>query len=81
MQIESEHGLSSDSLTKRERTLQKRGIVNLSAAELQEWTRLCERMEDGVHHAKARRSWKESRLKAEERLTRLHCERGTEHSQ
>ncbi len=78
METEPEHGLSSDSLAKRERTLQKRGIVNLSTAELQEGIRLCERMEDGVHHAKARRSWKESRLEAEERLRLLPCQRKPE---
>lgn len=50
----------------------------MSAAELQEWIRLCEKMEDWVRVAKARRSWKESRVEAEHRLELLRADGTTE---
>jgi hypothetical protein len=61
-------GLGSNPLTKEEMSLQKKGIANLSVTELRQWIRACEKMEEWVDSAKGRRSWREERLEAEERL-------------
>lgn len=70
--------LRKDPRTRRDYALAKKGIGNMSAAELQEWIRLCEKMEDCVRVAKARRSWKESRVEAEHRLELLRADGTTE---
>jgi hypothetical protein len=78
MKVEPEGDLGGSLLTKRELTLQKKGIVNLSVGELREWIELCERMEECVRASKARRSWKASRLEAEEKLRLRHGPRESE---
>jgi hypothetical protein len=79
MNVEPNGELGDRPLTKRELALQKKGMGNLSAGELQEWIRLCERKEKYVRGAKkARRGWKASRLAAEERLRLLHGRREPE---
>ncbi len=70
--------LRRDPRTRRDYALTKKGVGNMSAAELQEWIRLCEKMEDWVRVAKARRSWKESRVEAEHRLELLRADGTTE---
>jgi len=70
--------LRKDPRTRRDYALTKKGVSNMSAAELQEWIRLCEKMEDWVRAAKARRSWKESRVEAEHRLELLRADGTTE---
>jgi hypothetical protein len=78
MKVEPEGDLDRSWLTKRELALQKKGIVNLSVGELQEWIQLCERMEECVRASKARRSWKASRFEAEEKRRLLHGPREPE---
>jgi hypothetical protein len=46
MEMGRKDGLDNNPLTKREMALQKKGIGNLSAAELREWIHACEKMED-----------------------------------
>jgi hypothetical protein len=55
-------------LSKEELKIQKKGIENLSPKELLEWIDICERNEKNVKFKKARRSWIESRKKAEIKL-------------
>jgi len=55
-------------LSKEELKLQKKGIENLSQEELLEWIEICKRNENYVKFNKAKRSWGNSRKKAEERL-------------
>jgi hypothetical protein len=72
---EADDELGDRPLTRKELALQKKGIVNLSAGELQEWIRLCERKGECVRATKARRSWKASRFEAEERRRLLGSRR------
>ena len=55
-------------LSKDEAKLQKKGIENMNLDELKLWIQTCKRNELTVEHNKARRNWKDIRLKAEERI-------------
>ncbi len=68
MKIGRRGGLGSNPLTREAMALQKKGTTNLSVTELREGIQTCERMEEWVRDAKGRRSWKEARMEAEERL-------------
>lgn len=77
--MEVKHGdLRKDPRTKRDYALTKKGVDNMSAAELQEWIRTCVKMEAWVRAAKSRRSWKEARVEAEHRLEPLLADGTTE---
>jgi hypothetical protein len=58
-------------LSKEEAKLQKKGVPNMSLDELKEWVNICTRNEEAVSHNKARRSWKDGRREAQERIEKL----------
>ncbi|HSW01848.1 MAG TPA: hypothetical protein VLI39_16890 [Sedimentisphaerales bacterium] len=60
--------LREDPRTRRDYALTKKGVGNMSVPELQEWIRICEKMEGWVRAAKGRRNWKDARVEAEHRL-------------
>jgi hypothetical protein len=60
----------TEPLTKQQQLLRGRKICDMSVEQLRVWINACERMEEWVGHNKVRRSWKESRIKAEAELER-----------
>ena len=60
----------AEPLTKSQQSLRGRRIVDMSDAQLRDWIHACEKMENWVKHAKARRKWRLGGVEAEDELER-----------
>ena len=58
-------------LSKEESQLQKKGIENMTVSEIKTWISICDRNELNSEFNKGRRTWKDSKQKAEEQLEKL----------
>jgi hypothetical protein len=60
----------SEPLTKSQQSLRGRKISDMTIDQLQDWIAACEKMEQWIGHAKARREWRISGIEAENELER-----------
>ena len=65
----------AEPLTKSQQSLRGRKIVNMTDDQLRDWIQACEKMENWVRHAKARRGWRLSGIEAGDELERRNGSR------
>jgi hypothetical protein len=60
----------AEPLSKSQQSLRGRKIADMTDHQLRDWIQACEKMENWVGHAKARRGWRLSGVQAEKELDR-----------